>query len=93
MKVKASMGYTDFKLNKYLPKGTDLVEEYKKANIELDQERIDILLAGNETSNFKPIIEVEEEPKIETAIVNMENVETAVKPRRRVNKEKRSEDE
>ena len=93
MKVKASMGYTDFKLNKYLAKGTDLVEEYKKANVELDKERIDVLLAGNETSKFKPIIEVEEEPKIETANIKTDNVETAVKPRRRVNKEKRSEDE
>lgn len=93
MKVIANIDYTDFKLHKHLVKGTNLIEEYKEANIELDEERIEELLAGNKSSNFIAFIEVQtEEEKVETAIEKHTDVETAVKPRRRVNKERRSED-
>ena len=65
MKVIAAMDYQDFKLKKYIKAGEDLTEKYEKAREELDKERIDILLAGNKTNDFKPFIKIEEAPVAE----------------------------
>ena len=96
--VKALINYKDFKINKDIKKGEELVELYKQAGIELDEERIELLLKGNQSSNFKPFIEVREkmvELKAELSteekeVVNELVVEEASdsKPKRRSRKAK-----
>jgi len=87
MKVRALINYKDYLLNKDIIKGEDMNEAYNKAGVELTQERIDILLKGNASSNNKPFIEVEVEkkkPVVETADIQLDNVETAiVKPKKK----------
>lgn len=70
--IKALINYKDFKINKDIKKGEELVDLYKQVGIELDEERIELLLKGNQSSNFKPFIEVRE--KVEPMIINEEDV-------------------
>lgn len=58
MKVTALINFKDFVLNKDIKEKDNLIEKYKEANIELTKERIDVLVAGNKSSNFKPFVEV-----------------------------------
>lgn len=75
--IKALINYKDNKLNKNIKIGDNLIELYKKANIELDEERIKTLLNGNKSSNYKPFIETREwKDTEELKVVNvMENEE------------------
>lgn len=87
MKVKALINFKDFKLNKQI----------KKDDIyEVSKERAEVLLAGNKSSNFKPFVEVVEDTEvkvvidkevIETAALKVDEIETAIKPKRKKSKE------
>lgn len=58
MEVKAKINYKDFVLNKNIRKGKDVGKEYENAKIELTNERLDVLLEGNESSKNKPFVTV-----------------------------------
>lgn len=72
-KIKALIDYKDLKINKDVKKGDDIIELYKKANIELTDERIQILLKVN----GQPFIEVEEND-----VDIIETEEADIKPKR-----------
>ena len=80
MKVRAIIDYVDMELDKEIKIG----DEY-----EVTKERAEVLLKGNISSHNKPFVEVVKE-EIETANLKTDNVEKAIKPRKK--KEKRSED-
>lgn len=74
MRVRALINYNDYELKRSVIKG----EEY-----EVTEERAEVLLKGNASSNNKPFIEVVE-TECETADINVEDLEVAiVKPKRK----------
>lgn len=78
VKVRALINYNDYQRNEYITKG----KEY-----DVTQERAEVLLKGNPSSNNQPFVEVVEEKPIielETAEQQIDHVETAdIKPRRK----------
>lgn len=58
MEVKTKLCYRDKILNRQINRNKDLLKEYALDNKELSCDRIDELLEGNATSNFKPFVEV-----------------------------------
>lgn len=58
MEVKTIIEYKDLVLNKKVSRGANLINTYKKNKKELTNERIDVLLEGNQSSKNKPVVEV-----------------------------------
>lgn len=94
-KITANIGYNDYKLKLWVDEGADIIDLYKKANIELDAERIALLEKGNESSEHKPFITVIRKPadpkptinkEVETADLKTDKEETATVKIKRVSK-------